>query len=335
MRLIDVETYELRELNPQTVDYAILSHTWAEYQEVTFQDWQAYLAKHEPRASEVQSRSGFNKIIEACGQSRKDGWKYLWADTICIDKSSSAELEKSINLMFSWYQSAAVCYVYLHDTYEDNQRIKWTKDPSQVRTTPKWFTRGWTLQELLAPKTVLFYDQRWKYIGDRREVARVIKKFTGIPMPVLHGGDIRSHSRAERVSWSMGRETKEPEDRAYSLLGLLGVSIPVSYGIGAKNAFLRLQEAMKHQKAEEILQVTADEHLSTFMQKLEGNAEGVYKSCNLMTSICAKFIKGRNWQSSTIAVSNLARSGSTCSTERNGWATSGSLALAYRRALLR
>jgi hypothetical protein len=180
--------------------------------------------------------------------------------------------------MFSWYQSAAACYVSLDDTHDDDQRARWTRDISNVRETPKWFTRGWNLQELLAPTNVFFYDQHWRYIGDRRELSRAIKLFTGIPMRVLHGEDIRSHSRAERVSWSMGRETKEPEDRAYSLLGLLGVSIPVSYGIGAQDAFLRLQEAVKQQKEEKIPQVTADEHLSTFMQTLEDNSEGVYKS---------------------------------------------------------
>jgi hypothetical protein len=270
MRLIHVETHELREFNEPPNEYAILSHRWIDDQEVRLQDWEAYVAKQEPTSSQVQYKSGFIKIQNACTQAKKRGLEWMWADTACIDKTNHLEVGKSINLMFSWYQFASVCFVYLHDTSNGNQHIEWTKDPPVVRKMPEWFTRGWTLQELLAPSKVLLFDQDWNCLGDRRELAKVINKLTSIPLDVLCGKDIRSYSHGERLSWAKGRQTKEPEDRVYSLLGLLGVFLPaVGYGIGLKSALWQLESAIDRQRIEGNLSLPDDELFSRFIADVE------------------------------------------------------------------
>jgi hypothetical protein len=130
--------------------YAILSHTWGEdEQEVTLQDVMQGKGK---------GKEGYRKI-EFCGkQATSDGLHYFWVDTCCIDKSSSAELQESLNSMFGWYQNAAKCYVYLADVPRKAEvnglrRADWKLDLRASR----WFHRGWTLQELLAPSTVEFF----------------------------------------------------------------------------------------------------------------------------------------------------------------------------------
>src|ERR1700761_4852760 len=128
MRLIHVRTDEFREFDEPPNEYAILSHRWIDGEELRLQDWEFYLAKQEPISSQIQCKSGFIKIQNACTQTRERGMEWLWVDTACIDKTNHLEVGKSINLMFSWYQSASVCFVYLHDVSNDNQRLEWTED---------------------------------------------------------------------------------------------------------------------------------------------------------------------------------------------------------------
>jgi heterokaryon incompatibility protein (HET) len=264
MRLINVRTHELQEFDKPPIEYSILSHRWIDDQEVRLHDWEAYVAEQALVSSHTKEKSGFIKIRNACTQAKERGLEWLWADTACIDKRDNSEVGKSINLMFSWYQSASVCFVYLHDVQSGNRLEELTEDK------PTWFTRGWTLQELLAPKKVLFFDQAWSFLGDRKVLAEVINKFTGIPVDVLCGRDIRSYSYADRLSWAKGRQTKEPEDRVYSLLGLLGVALPaVGYGIGLEAAFWQLESAIERQKANGNLSLTADELLTRFMANVE------------------------------------------------------------------
>ncbi|KAH0422185.1 hypothetical protein CcaCcLH18_12966 [Colletotrichum camelliae] len=148
MWLINVQTLDLEEFFGSDIpDYAILSHTWS-YGEVTFQDWaDRSLASQKP---------GYRKIIDACAQARFAEFNFLWVDTNCINKTSSAELTEAINSMFSWYLRSGVCFAYLSDIptfgeYSDAEEI----------SRSRWFTRGWTLQELLAPREVLFYAADW------------------------------------------------------------------------------------------------------------------------------------------------------------------------------
>lgn len=201
--------------------YAILSHTWGD-DEVTFQDlFNKKVAK---------KKLGYKKI-EFCGfQARRDDLQYFWVDTCCIDKTKSTELSEAVNSMFNWYQDAAVCYAYLSDVNEDS-------DLDESR----WFTRGWTLQELVAPKEMEFFNKHRKKIDTRSNLSPAISRITGIPRRILLLDFSGEYSAAQIISWAVGRETTKKEDVAYCLLGLLGVNMPLIYGEGAR-AFLRLQQ---------------------------------------------------------------------------------------------
>ena len=211
--------------------YAILSHVWGK-EEVTFEDIGDLF--------KARRMLGFEKIRLSCVQAKRDGLQYMWVDTCCIDKSSSSELSEAINSMFKWYQNAAVCYAYLNrtttlDTPESGDEL-------EEFANSRWFTRGWTLQELIAPRVVEFYGRLWFHLGSRYILREKISLRTGIPERVLRNPKtIRTYSVATRMSWASARNTTRPEDRAYSLLGLFDVHMPLLYGEG-KRAFIRLQE---------------------------------------------------------------------------------------------
>ncbi|KAF2815354.1 HET-domain-containing protein [Mytilinidion resinicola] len=232
--------------------YAILSHTWgADTEEVTFEDLTNGTGEGKP---------GFKKI-QFCGeQARKDGLQYFWIDTCCINKANHAELSQAINSMFRWYCNASRCYVYLSDV--STARRKASDEPSEFPWEPafrvsKWFTRGWTLQELLAPSSVEFFSQEQKRLGDKGSLRRQIHEITGIPNSALQGACLSQFSVNERLSWKEGRHTKLEEDGAYSLLGIFGVYIPPIYGEGTRGAFKRLlDEISKLEKCIKDLRLT-------------------------------------------------------------------------------
>jgi Heterokaryon incompatibility protein (HET) len=208
--------------------YAILSHTWgADGDEVTFQDF----VDHTER-----DKDGYKKI-QFCGdQATKDGLQYFWVDTCCIDNSSSAELAEAINSMFRWYLKAAKCYVYLSDVSKgENNDLPLSFQKS------RWFTRGWTLQELIAPVSVEFFSLEGKFLGDKRSIEQKIQEITGITVEALRGNPLSEFSIAERLSWAAKRSTTRAEDKAYCLLGIFDVYMPLIYGEG-DNAFTRLEE---------------------------------------------------------------------------------------------
>jgi hypothetical protein len=229
---IVVESFPSPE-RPGIPDYAILSHRWGN-QEISLQEIQN-------RTPELENTEGFKKIKSCCQEAASVGFEYVWIDTCCIDKTDQVELTEALNSMFHWYRSAQVCYSYLSDV--DSKEDPRAKN-SKFRTS-KWFTRGWTLQELLAPQYVTFYAKDWKEIGTKSSLQELITEISGIPSQVLlmnHGGEI---SIAQRMSWAAKRETAKEEDKAYCLLGLFGVNMPMVYGEG-ENAFRRLQvEIMK------------------------------------------------------------------------------------------
>jgi hypothetical protein len=180
----------------------------------------------------------------------KDGYEYIWIDTCCIDKSSSAELSEAINSMFRWYQEAAVCYTYLSDGPPRKEGDPW-KEGSKFRES-RWFTRGWTLQELIAPKNMEFFSEVWSKLGSKSALLDLLSDITGIDKMVLQHRLFSDLGIAKKMSWASNRTTTRVEDRAYSLLGLFDVNMPLLYGEGQK-AFIRLQE--------EILKQTDDESL--------------------------------------------------------------------------
>lgn len=227
MRLINANTLKLESFFQANVPpYAILSHTWGpDEEEITFQDFQ----------NDKIDKPGVGrfKLKASCQQAGKDGLKYIWNDTCCIDKANSTELGEAINSMFKWYERADRCYAFLQDV-----------SPETMHLFPRsrWFTRGWTLQELLAPREVAFYSNKWRPLGSRRDLAIQIEQATSIPRHFLIGvASIFEASIAQRMCWAANRQTKRPEDIAYSLLGLFGVTMPMIYGEGDQ-AFFRLQE---------------------------------------------------------------------------------------------
>jgi Heterokaryon incompatibility protein (HET) len=215
--------------------YAILSHTWgADKDEVTFDDLVKGLGK---------SKHGYTKM-EFCGkQARKDGLEYIWVDTCCINKANHTELSEAITSMFRWYHDAAKCYVYLSNVSarkRDNNGQTQRTWESAFRIS-KWFTRGWTLQELLAPKSVEFFSREGDLLGDKNMLEQQIHEITGIPITALRGSPLPHFSINERLRWAAKRETKKKEDKAYCLLGIFDIFMPLLYGEG-ENAFIRLQK---------------------------------------------------------------------------------------------
>lgn len=178
-----------------------------------------------------------------------DRYPYAWIDTCCINKESSAELSEAINSMFAWYQNAGICYAYLDDVVQEggsgiipdgvgNSKFRLY---AELRES-KWFTRWWTLQELIAPRVLLMLNVDWVDIGYKRDLCYILHSVTGIDETMLRGtAKLESFSIAKRMSWAADRQTTRPEDIAYSLMGIFNVNLPLIYGEG-DNAFLRLQE---------------------------------------------------------------------------------------------
>lgn len=225
MRLIHAPTLALVEFfEPNVPFYAILSHTW-EDGEVSFQEMGV--------PSSRQAKQGFTKIKRACETTLSLGLEHIWVDTCCIDKKSSADLTESINSMFEWYRKSFICIVFLGD---------YGPDHSAPLGPCKWFSRGWTLQELIAPGRIHFYNSTWGLIGTKRSLVNRLSEATNIPKNAINGLLPLGHfSVAQRMSWAAGRKTTRVEDKAYSLLGLFDVNMPMLYGEGTK-AFRRLQD---------------------------------------------------------------------------------------------
>ena len=221
--------------------YAILSHTWGlETEEVTFKDLIDGIGEH---------KDGYSKIRFCAQKATDDGLEYFWVDTCCIDKSSSAELQEAINSMFRWYQNAARCYVYLSDvtTNDCNHANRALQSWQLAFQESRWFTRGWTLQELIAPLSVKFFCSKGKWLGDKKSLEQQLNSITEIPVQALRGANLFTFSVSQRMSWAETRTTKRPEDKAYSLFGLFDISIPLLYGEGEQNALDRLQDEIMKQ----------------------------------------------------------------------------------------
>ncbi|TGO23951.1 hypothetical protein BPAE_0116g00120 [Botrytis paeoniae] len=239
MRLINTTTYEFSEFHGGDIpEYAILSHTW-ENEEVTFQEWAFSRRKAEKKA-------GYAKIEATCKLASEIGLRYAWVDTCCIDKSSSAELSEAINSMFAWYAGAVVCFAFLADVVEGEVEKVGSQLGKELReglSKSRWFTRGWTLQELLAPSKIVFYSRNWVRLGDKSNtLTQVISHITGISASYLLGySPITAASVALRMFWVSRRKTTRVEDMAYCMLGIFDINMPLLYGEGTK-AFVRLQE---------------------------------------------------------------------------------------------
>ncbi|KZL78895.1 ankyrin repeat-containing [Colletotrichum incanum] len=203
MRLLHTTRLEVVYVATDVPPYAILSHTWDD-EEATFQDVQS--------SGIAKQMRGYAKLEESCSLASGEGFEYIWVDSCCIDKTSSAELSEAVNSMFRW--------------------------------SSRWFTRGWALQEPTAPKTIHFYNQHWSLIGTRDDSARVLAMITFIPEGILVGGELPRTPINQRRHWVASRQTARPEDIAYCLLRTFDVHMPLIYGEGRQKAFRRLQEGM-------------------------------------------------------------------------------------------
>jgi hypothetical protein len=216
--------------------YAILSHTWN-----TIQDDEVKL--EDIKDGSATGKLGFKKLLFCREQVKHDGLQYFWVDSCCIDQKNLAELSEAINSMFRWYQKATKCYVYLSDvsvySQDGKQHVEW----ESAFCNSRWFTRGWTLQELLAPSIVEFFSQDGIRLGDKRSLERQIAEKTKIPVKALRDADsLSKFSLEERFSWVEERQTTKKEDKAYCLLGVFGIFLPLIYGEGESNAMRRLRK---------------------------------------------------------------------------------------------
>ena len=228
MWLMNTMTLLLTHFNQPPATYAILSHVWG---------------ANEKSFQEVQSGDLSSKITAACDYARADGYSWIWIDTCCIDKTNSAEMSEAINSMYKWYSAASVCYAYLHD-------VVGAEDPSAKGSAFRrsvWHTRGWTLQELIAPRAVVFVSREWCLLGDKEMLAPLLESITGIDATILTShAPLRTIPVARKLSWASSRRTTRQEDEAYCLMGIFDINMPVIYGEG-RRALHRLQgEILRH-----------------------------------------------------------------------------------------
>jgi hypothetical protein len=239
----DIQLITVKDGDPPP--YAILSHTWTEGQEVTY---------NELVAGEGENKTGYAKIRFCVDKAAEDGIEHAWVDTCCIDKSAQQELQTAINSMFRWYRGAAKCYAYLSD-------VQVPKEVSDAQEFPiswveafrrsKWFTRGWTLQELLAPAEVEFFSKEGKLLGSRISLEEEIHGITAIPIGALREQRLSQFGVDERMRWAAGRSTTIKEDKIYCLLGIFEVFLPLIYGEGEAYAELRLREEIQRRRCGE------------------------------------------------------------------------------------
>ncbi|KAI0859786.1 HET-domain-containing protein [Xylaria cubensis] len=275
MRLINVRTLELEEFWGRCPPpYGIASHTWGS-EEVSFQEWKG--------RKSISHKAGYRKIVKMARLVESFDLDYLWIDTNCIDKTSSTELSEAINSMFNWYAAADWCFVYFEDVESVEPPISGRRVGDYTFKSlldAKWFTRGWTLQELIAPSDLVFLSQDWQIIGclskastglgawPREELEQIvddISHISGIDRKgLVKSQDYKNRSIAVRMHWASRRCTTRVEDMAYCLLGLFGINMPLLYGEG-RAAFQRLQE--------EIMKVSVDQSIFAWSYQSIGRRE--------------------------------------------------------------
>ncbi|KAF2188857.1 HET-domain-containing protein [Zopfia rhizophila CBS 207.26] len=240
MRLLHFDEYrrlKWTEFSSNIPPYAVLSHTWNS-DEFLFEDLVNGTGT---------SKTGYGKVEFCAKQAARDQIQYFWIDTCCIDKWNLLELSNAINSMFSWYRNAAKCYVFLSDVsvpvaidaqlHQNIWEVPFRKS--------RWFTRGWTLQELIAPVSIEFFSSEHQWLGDKKTLEQQVQQITGIPVEALQGDPLDDFSVAERMAWVAGRQTTLEEDIAYCLIGIFGVSMESRYGEGKEKALTRLREEVE------------------------------------------------------------------------------------------
>ena len=259
IRLLDADTHSIASYHDPP-SYAIISHVWLPSEIVHSDIIDSSIPLSTFTNSSHPKHISAAKILNSCDtlvRLYNGGVKHLWLDTICIDKRNLTELSTAINSMYKWYNYAEVCFVYLADYPSPSVRDF---------THSKWFTRGWTLQELIAPKSVLFFDASWNQIGSRDTLQSDLTARTSIPADfLLKRCDVGWASVSCRMSWAAGRTVTVEEDIAYCLLGLFGTNMPLLYGEGAQRAFRRLQEEIMRYSDDHSLFAWKSLHAGSFV----------------------------------------------------------------------
>lgn len=267
MRLLNTDTIELKNFTVLDQEYGILSHTWgSDDEEVSFQEMTA-----NPLSPTTTSKPGFRKIQNTCERVKTlYNLQWVWIDSCCIDKTSSAELSEAINSMFRYYQEAKVCLAVLVDFDEDMETF----------SRSRWFTRGWTLQELVAPSEVHFFDMHWSMRGTKKELVDRISSITKVPLRVLLNDiALEDIPIAVKMSWASLRQTTREEDIAYCLLGIFDINMPMLYGEG-KKAFVRLQEEIIKQSTDLSIFAWADRQYDYAFSGLLAKSPAAFQNMN-------------------------------------------------------
>jgi hypothetical protein len=231
----DLDTERIEEVVRRNLQYAMLSHRW-EGREPLLQDIQGKSVYE----SELDSVCGMTKLRSFCRTARGAGHNWAWSDTCCIDKTNNVELHESVNSMFVWYHHSALTIIYLSDVPPSSK--------SGALAMSAWNMRGWTFQEFVAPKVILFYQSNWTlYLDDRTPnhkdsipIMQELKNATGIDRSAVVTFRPSMHGAREKLHWASTRLTTRQEDIAYSLFGIFGVRLTLDYGEKQDNALGRL-----------------------------------------------------------------------------------------------
>jgi tetratricopeptide (TPR) repeat protein len=315
MRLLTLDSHgELSLIDSNgSLDYAILSHRWgAPGDEVTYKDLVECIGKDMTDYNTIRDKPGYAKVKFCVEQAARDGLQYSWVDTCCIDKSNAVELSEAINSMFRWYNNAAKCYVFLNDVSLGEMDIE--SPASQMEwevafQSSKWFARGWTLQELIAPSSVEFFSIEGLRLGNKRSLERYVQEVTGIALQALRGGPLSQFDFYERMSWAAKRETTKEEDAAYSLLGIFEVSMPLIYGEGRKRALARLHSVFKELSDPGSLPPSLQDATAHWIVPFEKNPD--FTGRNVELSDLKKKLFVADGTTKTIAITGLGGVGKT------------------------
>ncbi|CAH0046060.1 unnamed protein product [Clonostachys solani] len=259
MRLLECNGggVRLMEFQPGSIpEYAILSHTWgSDGDEVTYSDMIAGIAPQ---------KVGYDKITFCREQAKRDKLRYFWIDTCCINKNNGPELLASLNSMFAWYKDSKKCYVYLSDVSKRTEQPGLESGIASWELAfrnSRWYTRGWTLQELIAPRSVTFYSKEGHFLGDKTTLESLIHDITRIPAMALQGSPLSHFTVEDRFAWMKSRTTKEPEDMAYALQGIFDIFLPMMYGCGKTQAMQTLRRSIHDDEIARLSVTDADTYL--------------------------------------------------------------------------
>jgi hypothetical protein len=293
MRLINTATLKFEELEDvQYKSYAILSHRWGR-SEISYSD---YLDKR------THAGPGYAKIRNFCRLAKDNGFEWTWVDTCCIDKKSSAELSEAINSMYNWYKYSDVCYVYLVDVPSASDAD--AESRMKAFRESQWWTRGWTLQELLAPNYVEFYDCEWGKVGSKNNLLDTITEITGVSSLYLRKPwSISDASVAMRMSWASRRDTTKSEDIAYSLMGIFKVNMPLLYGEGGRKAYLRLQQEIIKDTDDNSIFAWEDSHPHTHRLSMLAPGPWCFEKSRTVSSITN--LHKPPWKQKPFSITNI------------------------------